>query len=258
MAGRTFAALSDEQLGELLGLVKRSDSVELKLTLPEDDHYDTVKALGMDSLDSQLRHVFFFDTPDLALSRSGVVVRARRVQGKGDDTVVKLRPITPDELSAELRAHPRFGVEVDASPSGYVCSGSLKATAKTGAVKRTLESGLSLRKLFSKEQREVFAEHAPDGIELDDLTMLGPVLVLKLRFVPEELGRKVAAEMWFYPDFSRILELSTRCAPADAFTVAAETRAYLGQKGVDLSGEQAAKTQTTLEFFAGRLDGVTS
>jgi hypothetical protein len=40
----------------------------------------------------------FFDTPDLALNKAGVVVRARRVQGRSDDTVVKLRPIVPGEL----------------------------------------------------------------------------------------------------------------------------------------------------------------
>jgi hypothetical protein len=42
--------------------------------------------------------VFVFDPPDLRLNKSGVVVRARRVQGRGDDTVIKLRPIVPGEL----------------------------------------------------------------------------------------------------------------------------------------------------------------
>jgi hypothetical protein len=40
-------------------------------------------------------------------------------------------------------------------------------------------------------------------------------------------GRKLVAELWLYPDGSRILELSTKCAPSKAFDVAAETRAYL-------------------------------
>ena len=43
-----------------------------------------------------------------------------------------------------------------------------------------------LRKLFSKEQRAFFAEHAPDGIEIDDLKVLGPIFVLKLKYSPEE------------------------------------------------------------------------
>ena len=58
----------------------------------------TIAALGLDPLGAQIRLVSFFDTPDLALSRAGVVVRARRVQGRGDDSVVKLRPVEPHEL----------------------------------------------------------------------------------------------------------------------------------------------------------------
>ena len=59
--------------------------------------------------------------------------------------------------------------------------------------------------------------------------------------------------MWLYPDESRILELSTKCLPAEAFQTAAETRAYLTQRGVDLSGEQETKTKRALEYFSARL-----
>jgi hypothetical protein len=37
--------------------------------------------------------------------------------------------------------------------------------------------------------------------------------------------RSVVAEMWFYPDGSRILELSTKCPPSQAFQVVAESGA---------------------------------
>ena len=59
--------------------------------------------------------------------------------------------------------------------------------------------------------------------------------------------------MWLYPDGSRILELSTKCAPAEAFQVAAEARAFLTAQGVDLTGEQQTKTRKALEFFSARI-----
>ena len=68
-----------------MSLIKGADSVELKLTVPESNQRSAVASLGLDPLDAQIRQVFFFDTPDLALNRSGVVVRARRVQAKGDE-----------------------------------------------------------------------------------------------------------------------------------------------------------------------------
>jgi hypothetical protein len=245
--------IATAHLGELLALIRGADSVELKVTVPERGQRSTVTQLGMDPIDAQIRQVFFFDTPDLALDASGVVVRARRVQNKGDDSVVKLRPVVPAELPEKLRRSPSFGVEVDAMPGGFVCSASLKNPLAAGAVKESVAGRRALRKLFTKEQRAFFATHAPQGIELDDLSILGPIFVLKLKVPAAELNRKLVAEMWLYPDDSRILELSTKCLPSEAFDVAAETRVYLTERGVDVGGEQQTKTRRALEFFSRRM-----
>ena len=243
-------ALTGAQLSELLGLIKGADTVELKLTVPESDHRSAAASLELDVLESQIRQVVFFDTPDLTLSRNGIVVRARRVQGKGDDSVVKLRPVVPSELSPKLRKSPNFGVEVDAMPGGFVCSASLKAQWGAGAVKPVLAGERSIRKVFSREQRDFFAANTPKGPTLDDLVALGPINVLKLRFVPKAFPRRMVAELWFYPNGSRILELSTKCQPGEAFQVAAEARAFLSESGVDLTGQQETKTRTALEHFS--------
>jgi hypothetical protein len=242
--------LSDEEFERLGTLIKGADSVELKLTIPESDQRSAVQALGMDPLDAALRQVFFFDTPELALFDHGLVVRARRVQKKGDDSVVKLRPVVPDELPSSVRKSPNMVVEVDAMPGGFVCSASLKRTLETTPVREAAAGNRKLSKLFSKEQRGFYAANAPAGIELDNLTVLGPINVLKLKFSPKEFDRRLVAEMWLYPDNTRILELSTKCKPKQTLKVAAETRGFLEDRGVDLSGEQQTKTKTALEFFA--------
>src|SRR4051812_4876757 len=250
MVAPTF---SDDELARLLATMKDSDSIELKLTVAASQQRSTLLALGIDPLEAQIRQVVFFDTPELTLDQHGVVVRARRVQGKGDDSIVKLRPVVPSELPPKLRASPSFRVEVDALPGGYVCSGAMKRALGTTDVREVMAGQRPLRKLFGKEQRELFAAHAPEGLTLDELTMLGPIFVLKLRFTPKELGRRLVAEMWLYPDGSRILELSTRCATTEAFQVAAEMRAFLTAQGVDLAGDQQTKTRKALEYFAGTM-----
>ena len=147
------SALSDEQLSELLALIKGADSVELKLSVPLSNRSKAAAELGVDPLEGEIRQVYFFDTPDLALNKNGVVVRARRVQRKGDDSVVKLRPVVPDELPAELRLSENFGVEVDAMPGGYVCSGSMKHAMGPTEVRDAVGGLAPVSKLFSKEQR---------------------------------------------------------------------------------------------------------
>jgi hypothetical protein len=254
-ATKTRPRLSDEQLIELLELTKKSDSVELKLTVPETDQRSAVGALGMDPLDAQIRLVSFFDTPDLALNSKGVVVRARRVQRKGDDSVIKLRPVVPDDLPVELRSSPNFVVEVDAMPGGFVCSGTLKEKLAPNQVKKVNRSKRPPSTLFSKEQQAFYLDHAPEGIALDDLSLLGPIFVLKLKFSPADYDRKLVAELWLFPDNSRVLELSTKCGPPEAIQVAAELQAFLTERGVNLAGEQQAKTSKALRFFSKQLAG---
>jgi hypothetical protein len=251
---KRIVELSDEDLQQLIDLVKGSDSVELKLTVPEEHHRSTITALGMDALQAQIRQVFFFDTPDLALNKQGIVVRARRVQGRADDTVVKLRPVVPHELPDKFRQAPGMVVEVDAMPGGWVCSASFKGSLGTTDVTRVASGDRSIRKLFSKEQRAFYDAHVTDPIALDDLSILGPIFVLKLNLRPEGYNRKMVAEAWLYPDGSRILELSTKCPPADMLNVAVQSRLFLSDHGLDLSGEQQTKTRTALDFFSQQLN----
>ena len=90
-------------------------------------------------------------------------------------------------------------------------------------------------------------------MHLDDLDILGPINILKLKFTPADFGRRLVAELWNYPDGSRILELSTKCETTEAFEVAAQSRAFLAGHGIDLLAEQQTKTKSALEFFAGEL-----
>ena len=250
--------LNDDQVAELLALIKDSDSVELKLTVPDTNLSEAAVALDMDPLEGQVRQVFFFDTPDLALNAAGVVARARRVQGRGDDSVVKLRPVVPGDLPKKVRRSPSFGVEVDAMPGGFVCSGTMKQRLEKAIVRKRLLGGGRISSLFTKEQRAFYSEHAPEGLELDGLSVLGPIFVLKTRVTPRDLGRRLVGELWLYPDGSRIVELSTKCLPPEAFDVAVQLRTFLHARDMEPAEEQQTKTKKALEFFSDRLreDGV--
>jgi hypothetical protein len=252
-AKKRLTDLSGEELERLLALVRSADSVELKVTLPEGTQRSAVAALGLDPLEAQIRQVFFFDTPELALNQNGLSVRARRISGRTGDTVVKLRPVVPDELPDDLRRSDSLKVEVDAMPGAYVCSASLRGKAANTEIREAVAGTRLLRKLFSKEQRAFLAAHAPEGVGFDELRVLGPIFVLKVSFAPPAFGRKAVGELWLLPDGTRILELSTKCRSDEAFEVAVETRAYLEGLGLDLEGDQQAKTRTALEFFAAEL-----
>jgi len=253
-------SMSDgDDVARLMQLLHKADSVELKVTVPTDAQLSTIRSLPIDPIAAQTRQVFFFDTPDLDLDHAGVVVRARRSQGGRGDTVIKLRPVVPDELSPELRRLGGFNIEVDVLPGGYMCSASLKGRATVEEVKDAVQGRLKLSRLFAKDQRAFFTEHAPADIELDNLSVLGPTFVLKTAWDADvsDFGRtdvqRMVAELWLYPDGSRILELSLRCPMSAAFQAAAEARAYLAAHGVHMGGEQQTKTRAALQFYSAQL-----
>jgi hypothetical protein len=178
-----------------------------------------------------------------------VIVRARRVQGREDDSVVKLRPVVPDELPDQLRAAPGMVVELDAMPGGYVCSASMKARLKgASGVKKRVRGKRATSKLFTKPQRGSTSS-TRRGPGAGRPRGAGPDLRAQAQLDAADFGRKLCTEMWLYPDGSRILELSTKCAPSEMFQVAAEARGFLGARGIDLSGRQQTKTKTALQQF---------
>jgi hypothetical protein len=245
--------LTGEDMMKILDLGKGSNSIELKLSVPLGGQQATIRSIGLDPVEAQPRQVYFFDTPDLALNRAGIVVRARRIQGGTADTVIKLRPVDPMAIDPEIRRSAAFKVEVDVMPGGFVCSGSFKGVCSGQEVLDVSAGTLALRKIFSKEQRAFYDAHAPAGITMDKLVILGPTFLLKAKHQPKDFDRRITLEMWLYPDGERILEISTKCLPDETFKVGAAFKDYLAARGIALGAEQAPKTKTSLEFYSAKL-----
>ena len=224
------ARLTDAQVGEVLALARDADSVELKMTVPDSYRRQAAASLGSTRSTPRSGRCTSSTPPTWLSTGVGVVARARRVQGRGDDSVVKLRPVVPADVQEE-RASDNLVVEVDAMPGGFVCSASMKGVLDSKAVKEVAAGRKGIRTLFSKEQRSFYKAHAPEGVALDDLSILGPITVFKLKIRPPELSRRIVAELWFYPDGSRILELSAKAAPSEAFQATAELAGLPGRQG---------------------------
>lgn len=245
--------LSGEDMMKIVSLGRGANSIELKLSVPLTSHRATIKSIGLDPVEAQPRQAYFFDTPDLALNRAGVVVRARRTQGGTADTVIKLRPVDPSGIDPEIRRSAAFKVELDVMPGGFVCSASFKGVCSGQEVLDVSDGKLELRKLFSKEQRAFYDEHVPAGITMDKLSILGPTFLLKARHQPKDFDRRITVEMWLYPDGERVLEVSTKCLPDEIFKVGADFKAFLAKRDIALGAEQAPKTRTSLDFFSAKL-----
>ena len=248
------SSLSPKDVRKVLELLKGAKSIEMKLTVPMTKHQTTALGLGLDPVEAQPRQVYFFDTPEFALNRAGLIVRARRIQGGRADTVVKLRPVDPAMIDAELKRSDSFKVEVDVMPDGYfACSASYKGVATGQEVLDVVAGTKPIRSLFSKEQRTFYDAHAPAGIGMNSLIALGPILLLRAKYAPKDFPRGITVELWLWPDGKHVLEISTKAMPSEAFQVGMEFKAYLADNGVDLGAVQETKTRAAMEYFKEKL-----
>jgi hypothetical protein len=165
--------------------------------------------------------------------------------------VIKLRPVVPDQIPEELRRSGRVNVEVDAMPGGHVCSASMKGVGDAVAIRRVARGEDSVGSLFSKSQKAFFKTYAARRSQIARPRSSRADQHPEAEVLPEDLWSQDGRQLWLYPNGGRILELSTKCAPDEGFQVAAEARAFLNSRGIDLDGEQ--QTKTALEFFSGAL-----
>lgn len=103
-AARDFWQLPDDELDLLLTLSQSADRVELKLAVPESAQDATCAALGVDFARAPAYRVYYLDTEDRALYRHGVIARVRSVHRRPGDSVIKLRPVSPDGIGP-VHAH---------------------------------------------------------------------------------------------------------------------------------------------------------
>ena len=198
-----MVSIADSELPRLLELIKGADSVELKLSVP--DAHAPLRDRG-----ARTRPARRPDTPGGLLRHAGPPAQPRRRRGPGPPGPEARRTRSSSCVRScptscgEQRRSPGFGVEVDAMPGGFVCSASLKATLGRRPVKRSPGSG---PRSCSPRSSGPSTPHAPDGLELDDLSVLGPIIVLKLKFAPKELDGAGGR---------RAVDLPRRIAPARA------------------------------------------
>ena len=244
--------LTPDQLEELQTLLVGADSVELKLTVPDADQRSAVQALEIDPLEAEIRQVFFFDTPDLGSTRPG------SSPGPGAS---RARSTTRWSSSARsCRASCRRPPQV---PEGSG-SRSTRCRAASSARRRSRREAARPERCAGAGARAAAGSSSPrssgpssrstprTALELDDLSILGPILVLKLKFAPQGSTASWSPSCGSTPTARG----SSSCPPSaaeEAFEVAARDRAFLEHRGVDLSGEQQTKTKTALEFFSAEL-----
>ena len=120
------------------------DAVEIKVTIRPDQEPRAERAMELNEDTAEVRVIYFYDTPRLALFDAGIMLRARLVKGDDDDSTVKFRPVEAAKISEEWKQLKGFKLEADCVGDRVVCSASLTAIQNAmRLMKSRRESGRS-------------------------------------------------------------------------------------------------------------------
>jgi len=219
---------------------------ELKASISPSDIRRARYRLALLNARSQERGVWFYDTLALELFDAGTILRGREIEGDDDDSTVKLRPFTRDQLAPQFRALDDLKCEIDRLPDTETPSCSLKIKQDEGEIAAVGRGTHAIDQLFSSEQEAMFAAYGP-AIPLVALRALGPIHVRVWTLRSEELPEKLTAELWYMPDGAQTLELSMKVDTDDADSGMAKLLHFIDDRGLTLDKEQESKTRRALE-----------
>ena len=133
--------------------IEGSDKFEIKITITKDDEQRAYEALDIGHRDAIRRDIYFFDTPELTLSKTGVALKARAIENADHDSVVKIRPVEPDQVQDKWREVDGFKIEADAVGDKVVRSASFKKKQKKGAIDKLVKGDKPVSELFPRNRR---------------------------------------------------------------------------------------------------------
>jgi hypothetical protein len=229
------------------------EAVEIKCTIRPDQELLAERAMKVDEDTADVRLVYFYDTPDLDLFKTGVVLRARLVKGDADDSTVKFRPVEPAAIPRDWQRLKGFKLEADWVGDHIVCSASLTDMQVRDEIDEVAKGKRAIGKLFSRDQERFLSEFNKDTVEFEKLRVMGPIRVLRWKPKHETFPHELTVEEWRLPSGEDLVEISIKAPPNKALQARKEFDTHLRGLGLDPEGAQDTKTRTALEYFASIL-----
>ena len=233
-------------------------AITIKATIADAQIDGALKRYGLTVDSDPQGYIYFFDTPDLALFKAGIIARARRIRGDDHDSTVKFHPVVPTEVPAIWWEYDGCKLEADASEAEVTKSASLTVPVSKGLIKQVVTGEKGIAKLFTKEQEAFLTAMGGQAIEYDSLCVLGPVEGHRWTFADPACPWRLTAELWQREDEARLMEVAIQVPLAQAEVAIAGFKVFLTAVGAERHMKQQSKTRWTLEHYVKALPPDTS
>ena len=188
-------------------------------------------------------HIYFYDTPSLALLAKGVILRLR--EGAEIDITAKLRPLSGEKFLDPSGGRERYKCEVDLNDGVENQSFSLQNRYVAAKVP---ETGEGIYQLLSDGQKKLLADSKVQ-IDWKRVKRIAEIQSTSWATRAHPPIGKLSLELWEWQTGS-VLEVSTKVALNYGQSTYVELRDLANKNGLALSTNQRSKTEIALGDFA--------
>jgi hypothetical protein len=226
-----------------------ADSVELKALLSTPAAQAAEALTGRPSPTWSERRTYLLDTEALDLLRAGVEIRLRRrARGRYDLAVSTHRAGTAHE-----RDVPRgVRVELDVVPGAVWQDIEVRREVDPGEASHVIARAFDPRELLSTTQRAWALRGGNEPVDdgaLKELTVLGPLVVHRVKVTAAAPGLRADLEHFRFPSGRTMVELSTHCGPHEVAATAAAFDRLFDDQQIAVADGYRTKTSLWREEF---------
>lgn len=226
-----------------------ADAITLKATIADPGIDAVLTRYGLTVDSNAPRHIYFFDTPDLALFKAGIMARARRISGEDHDSTVKFHSVVAADVPVIWRECDGFQLERDLSETGPITTASLTVPVSKGVIKQVATGEKDIPKLFSKEQEAFITAVGGQAIAYEGLCVLGPVAGHCWTLTDPACPWRIRAELWQREDGTRLMEVAIKVPLLQAEVAGAGFMVFMQAVGAQRHMKQQTKTRWILHHY---------
>ena len=206
---------------------------------------EIVRALALRPESATPREAWYFDTPDLALFRGGLVFRLR-LTGRGAELTLKAADQDCKRVPPALLPAREGKCEYDLHGSDFKGAVSLSHRLDETTSRALLDDRLALDKALSAAQVRFLREGASAWPLPPGLQRMGPVRIQAYRSKTD----KLVVEAWQLPAGTRYVEISEKARVDDALRRRTEIEKVLASAGVKVCADQSSQAGAKLRELA--------
>jgi hypothetical protein len=226
-----------------------AEYTEVHVDLCHSDEQDLLSKLDLSFEKRVFRNIAYFDTKNLNLFNSNLILRIRS-SAEEHSLTVKIRNLKREQVDSKWLNSSDFKCESDLYFNKNTSSCSLSLNLTSTMIDDVFIGKTSIGSALPSSAVELIHDYIDLSFPIDQAQIAGPSSTYYWSWINSEFSKKLSLEIWTLGE-KKIQEISTRVPVELADSGYKKLAAFLSEKGIAIcdTDQQESKTKEALLYY---------